>query len=425
MNGAPKVPELITRKPTGKPSWPMILLAGGEKSGKSWAGAAFSASEMVGRTFFIEVGEHYADEYGAIPGARYEIVPHDGTYRSIARAVWAATKQERVDGKPNAIIFDSGTVLWDMLSDHAQRTANRRWRAKNPNAPEPEDEVQITMDLWNVAKDRFAEIARMLYQFDGPAIITARLEQVAVVGGGKPTNEKAWKVRAEKNLPFEVDAVIQARKPRTWEITGLRSTRIELPVGETIPMPGFTVEGFLRKLGLDEEGATAPRSVTLLRPDAPPQAPQRPGQRPPLATPEQKQQLAILIGQKLGKQAAARRHAVMSTWLGRNITSFDQLLAPEAFAAIRELSQKPDWQPPNTDARYAELRAELEKAQLEGIDPVMSNVIASRDDHQITQEQCDQLSELAEGRSLALVADGAVERDWTPEAAQQPLGASA
>lgn len=275
---AAEIPELITRKPTGKPPWPLTLLAGGEKSGKSWAAAQFSASQMVGRTFYIEIGEHYADEYGRIPGVRYEIVPHGGSYRDIGRAIWAATKQPRgEDGKPNCIIVDSLTILWEMLSKQAHQTAYRRWRGKHPNAPEPLEEVQVTMDLWNTAKDRFGEIINLLRQHDGPVIVTARLEQVSVVAGGKPTNEKAWKVQAEKNLPFEVDAVIQARTPRVFEITGLRSTRLELPVGETIPLPGFTVEDFLRKLGLDEEGATAPRSVTLPQPYAP--EPTRPQQQ--------------------------------------------------------------------------------------------------------------------------------------------------
>ena len=404
-----EAPERATRKPTGKPPWPMILLAGGEKSGKSWSAAQFSASEMVGRTFFIEVGEHYADEYGAIPGVRYQIVPHDGTYRDIHAAVLWATKQPRVDGKPNVIIFDSGTVLWDMLSDQAQRTANRRWRKKNPNAPEPEDEIQITMDLWNTAKDRFAEIARLLYQHDGPSIITARLEQVAVIAAGKPTNEKAWKVRAEKNLPFEVDVVVQAREPRTFQITGLRSTRLELPVGKTIPLPGFTVEGLLRKLGLDQEGATAPRSVTLPRPDDAP--PQKPQQQSFQLTPDQQRQLAnwkrdlaILIGKKLGPEAARKRHAVMSQRFQRTIASFDHLSVIELRTALRELDGMRDFVPPRDEARYNQLHAQLAAAPLDLIDPIMHAAIEARDAGQITDEQWKLLDDLSGTRATALFA---------------------
>lgn len=59
---------LKTRKPTGQVSWPFLLLAGAEKSGKSYAAAAFSASDLIGRTFWIEVGESDADMYGMSPG---------------------------------------------------------------------------------------------------------------------------------------------------------------------------------------------------------------------------------------------------------------------------------------------------------------------------------------------------------------------
>lgn len=363
------VPPRTTRKPTGKPSWPMMLLAGVEKSGKSWSAAAFSASDMVGRTFFIEVGEHYADEYGRLPGVRYEIVPHNGTYRDIATAVeWAVAQPRGEDGKPNCVIFDSGTVLWEMLSDQAHRTAYRRWRKKNPDAPEPEEEVQVTMDLWNIAKDKFADIARMLYQHDGPSIITGRLEQVAVVVGGKPTNEKAWKVRAEKNLPFEVDVVVQARAPRTWEITGLRSTRLQLPEGKknTIPLPGFTVEDLLRKLGHDEPGAVAPRSVTLLRPDDEPgpqyavadavvrKEQEQRGERP-AASQLQRTRLVLLMKDKLGITDRDQRIAAMSRHLKRRIDSFTDLTPGEAHATIQTLAELPDRPAPSQPGPEAAL----------------------------------------------------------------------
>lgn len=330
-----------TRKPTGIPPWPTILLAGGEKSGKSWSAAQFSGSELVGQTYYIEIGEHYADEYGRIPGARYEIVEHDGTYGDILESVRWAVAQERVGDKPNCIILDSATILWDMLVDQAHATAYRRWRNKNPKAPEPEDEVQVTIDLWNIAKAKFAAVIGELYRHDGPSILTARLEQVAVVAGGKPTNEKAWKVRAEKNLPFEVDAVIQAREPRTFQITGLRSTELELPVGKTIPMPGFTVEGFLRKLGLDKAGATAPRSVTPLQ-TADPVSEAAP-EHPPFASQDDVRTLNIRIKQKLGPLTDGQRLAEVCGFIRRRITSTSEVYAPECAAMLKSLGGLPDY----------------------------------------------------------------------------------
>ena len=69
---------LKTRKPTGAVPWPLVLIEGEEKAGKTWACAEFTASPKVGRCFWIDLGEGAADEYGAIPGADYEVVEHDG-----------------------------------------------------------------------------------------------------------------------------------------------------------------------------------------------------------------------------------------------------------------------------------------------------------------------------------------------------------
>lgn len=64
---------LKTRKPTGAVPWPLVLLEGEEKAGKSWALAELSASDKVGDTYWFDLGEGAADEYGAIPGARYPL----------------------------------------------------------------------------------------------------------------------------------------------------------------------------------------------------------------------------------------------------------------------------------------------------------------------------------------------------------------
>ena len=117
---------LKTRKPTGKPLWPILLIAGIEKSGKSYAAAAASASKLIGRTLWVPVGEDDPDELGGIDGARFEIVEHDGTYRGILSAVDAAVAELAKDDTPGLIVLDSGTRLWNLLSDEAQATANAR-----------------------------------------------------------------------------------------------------------------------------------------------------------------------------------------------------------------------------------------------------------------------------------------------------------
>lgn len=260
------IPELITRRPTGKPPHPLLLVAGVEKAGKSYGGAAFSASDLIDRTFWIEIGEGAADQYGSIPGARYEIVQHDGTYTSICNSILAATAQPR-NGKPHAIVVDSMTELWDLLSDEAQATANKRARAKalENKKPVPTGDAQITMDLWNAAKKRWRRIIDALRTYDGPVILLARLELVGVVdakGKPDPNGAREWKIRAEKNLPFECDAIVKMTAPQTAVLTGVRSTVLFVPPGSELPLPSFTIDGLLRKLGLDVEGATSQRSYT-------------------------------------------------------------------------------------------------------------------------------------------------------------------
>lgn len=240
--------KLVTRKPTGQPSWPITLLASTEKCGKSFSAAQASASPAIGRTFYIELGEGDADQYGALPGVRYEIVEHDGTYDSILDAVILATMEPVEDpAKPNMIVLDSGTILWDLVSDEQQIIANLR---RGPNA---NGQATITADQWMVAKKRWLAVLDALRAHRGPVIITARLELVSVFGdNGKPSENspKVWKVRAEKNLPFEVDVIVQAEAPREWVVKGLRSVKMPMPKGGNLPLSDFTMHNLWDRLGV-------------------------------------------------------------------------------------------------------------------------------------------------------------------------------
>lgn len=247
-----------TRKPTGKPSWPIMLLAGVEKSGKTYAAAEASASDLIGNTYWIGVGEDDPDEYGAIDGARFEIVEHGGTYRDILGAIGDVVEQPRVDEKPNLIVLDSGGRMWSLLSDQAQETANERARKKGRAVSD--DGAQITMDLWNAAKQRWNHILDVLRWHDGPVVITARLDEVAVVNDkGDPTKDKRWKVQAEKNLPFEVGVIVELRGFGEAYLTGVRSLKFKPKPNEYTRLDGFTVDDLWRKLGLAEKDATSPR----------------------------------------------------------------------------------------------------------------------------------------------------------------------
>src|SRR6185437_6889905 len=149
---------LKTRKPTGAVPWPLILVEGPEKTGKSYIGALLSASEHVGRTVVIDLSEGAWDEYGLVPGARFDIAEHDGTFASIYQAVLDAKAEAEADAKagkaPFVLIVDPMTDMWELLKDWAASRAktsraNRAKLERDPNA-----EITIPMNLWNDANSR-------------------------------------------------------------------------------------------------------------------------------------------------------------------------------------------------------------------------------------------------------------------------------
>ena len=259
---------LITRKPTGKPPWPIMLIAGVEKSGKTYSAAQASASKLIGRTLWVGVGEDDPDEYGAIPGARFEIVEHDGTYRGILAALIACAA-EPAKGVPNLIVLDSATRLWDLLCDEQQHVANERAKRKAAkyNKPLPDEDATITMDQWNTAKQRWAHCIDTLRDHAGPSIVTARLESVTVLDGkGQPTTDRTWKVKAEKSLPFDVGVTVEMpARGDTW-LTGVRSLRWQA-TEQRVQYPDFTVEKLWTDLGLAEKDATSVRQHTANDPE--------------------------------------------------------------------------------------------------------------------------------------------------------------
>lgn len=259
---------LKTRKPTGKPSWPILLLAGAEKSGKSFSAAKAASSDLIGRTYWITIGEDEPDEYGQL--GDFDIVEHDGSYRGILDAIKAAGAQPiaALDGTP-LLVVDSMTRLWDLITAHAQEVANARAR-KRGKASQDQD-AQITMDLWNAAKDQWNHVMDAVRAFPGPVILTARLDVVAVMNeAGQPTPAKTTKVQAHKSLPFDVGAVIEMpARGETW-ITGVRSVRLQLAERTRAPKD-FTVDWFWRQLGLGEVeiGPRDHNAPVLAAPSAP------------------------------------------------------------------------------------------------------------------------------------------------------------
>jgi hypothetical protein len=240
------------RKPTGKPSWPIFLLAGREKAGKSYSAAQASASPLLNTTYWVSVGEKDPDEYGAIPGARFEMAPHDGTVLDIEATIAWLRQAPRSD-KPNLLIIDSATLLWDQLTREANMTAERQGR-KDKNG-----DVVVGTDLWNKANFQWKRIFSEVKAWDGPVIVTARLDLVAVMDDrGRPTPQKAEKVKSQKNLPYDVDGVIELPERGKATLSGVRSVRYQL-MGRTELPADWNFDWLWRKLGLDELGVAAPQ----------------------------------------------------------------------------------------------------------------------------------------------------------------------
>jgi hypothetical protein len=219
---------LNTRKPTGTVPWPLILVEGGEKTGKSYSCALLSASKKVGRTLWLDWGEGAADEYGAIPGARYEVIEHDGSWASIFGQVTAAKEEAQratAAGEPPVVlVIDSVTSEWDSLkdwaSDRARTTeANRKKLQKDPNA-----EVTVTMNLWNDAAGRHRKLMTVLMTFPGIVVITARGGEVAAVEGGKPVEgKKSYRVEGHKSLAYDASVWLRLSHDGKPVVVGARS----------------------------------------------------------------------------------------------------------------------------------------------------------------------------------------------------------
>lgn len=243
-----------TRKPTGLPPWPIILLAGREKSGKSYAAAVASSSPLVGRTLWVGIGEDDPDEYGQVPGADFDIVMHNGTFDGILRAVKDAVAEPPVDGKPTLLVLDSMTNLWNLCVDNVQAIANQRTSgSRGANGEKP-----ISPDLWNAAAANWAKVMDAVRAHRGPSVLTARLDEVMVMDDGKPTKQKTMKVQAHKTLPYDVGVVVELHERGHALIKGVRSVKMALEREEEVN-GGIAIPALWDRLGLSAKAGTSDR----------------------------------------------------------------------------------------------------------------------------------------------------------------------
>ncbi|WHT20975.1 AAA family ATPase [Crossiella sp. CA-258035] len=241
---------LKTRKPTGQVPWPLILVEGPEKSGKSWACAELSASEQVGQTYWIDLGEGAADEYGAIPGSRYLVVEHDGSWGDIitqAQAVKEEAQKAAAAGEPPAVlVIDSMTAEWDLLKEWATDRAKKSAHNRKLLQQDPHAEVSVSMNLWNDATARHRRLMTLLLTFPGIVAMTARGKDVAELDDkGKPVQGgRDYKVEGHKTLAFDASVWVRMSREHAPLVIGARSVQAGLRPGvdRPKPIPDFTLE---------------------------------------------------------------------------------------------------------------------------------------------------------------------------------------
>nr|WTB35210.1 ATP-binding protein [Streptomyces sp. NBC_00830] len=265
--------KLKTRKPTGIVPWPLILLEGEEGAGKSYSAAEFSASDRIGQMYCIDLAEGSADEYAAIPGARYLIIDHDGTYRDILeqiRAVFLEARRAAAAGEPPVVLsVDSGTSLWRMLKNWTHERARRSRRNAEVLQQDPDASIDVGMNLWNDATERWMDVIHLLQTFPGIAIITARGKQITAIDeGGKPVTDrgrvlKEWKVQAQKDLAFDCSVWVRMRRGKAPQVIKARSLQLRVEDGKPLTLPDFTVEDLVfNRLGCSVE--SQPRQMPAL-----------------------------------------------------------------------------------------------------------------------------------------------------------------
>lgn len=221
-------PQLMTRRPTGKVAFPLILVEGQEKCGKTFSALSLSASPKVGRTFVLELDEPTADEYSVL--GDFEILEHNGTFTSILGQLQAAAAVPMEDGKPNVIVLDTGTALWNLLKRWAEQRARNSRLGQRKLQEDPDAEIDVSMNLWNDATDRWYEVINLLRSFPGIGVMVARSKETAKVVNGNPVaSQVEYKIEAQKSVANEVSATVRMERPHTARLVSVRSLHVDVP----------------------------------------------------------------------------------------------------------------------------------------------------------------------------------------------------
>ncbi|GAA3371162.1 hypothetical protein GCM10020367_20710 [Streptomyces sannanensis] len=252
----PAGPKLKTRKPTGIVPWPLVLIEGEEGSGKTYGAALFSASERIGQMYWIDLDEGSADEYAAIPGADYLIIDHDGTYRDILEQIEAVHAEARraaaAKEPPVVLTIDSASALWRMLTNWTHERARRSKRGAELLQRDPDAEIDVPMNLWNDANERWQRVMYLLRTFSGIVVLLARGKEITAIGDdGKPVKDhrgrvlRDWRVSAQKDLGYDATVWVRLKRDEHPQVIKARSLKLQVRPGQPLTVPDFTIEGLV------------------------------------------------------------------------------------------------------------------------------------------------------------------------------------
>ncbi|MEU9806250.1 AAA family ATPase [Mycobacterium sp. NPDC050853] len=265
---------LTVRKPTGVVPFPLVLIEGPEKSGKTYAAAQFTASDKIGQAYWLDLGEDAADEYSVIPGAEYLIIEHDGTWRDIVHQVEEVAKLAKAahaaDEPPVVLVIDSMTNEWTFLKDWADQRARNTPSNRAKLAKDPDAEIKPSMNFWNDVSERHYQLMRTLVSFPGIVIMTARGKEVAEVEDGKPTGKRDYRVEGQKDLAYEATAWVQLSRERPPVVVGVRSPTYGVRPGVDQPKPvkDFSLEWLI--FDVMKPGMSPRKTTPLQASDVPP-----------------------------------------------------------------------------------------------------------------------------------------------------------
>lgn len=267
--------RLKTHRPSGQVPWPLVLLTGEPGSGKSWELALLSGSPRVGRTFWLDLGEGRAEEYGAVPGADYEVLEHNGTWVEIVEQAEAvrdeATRAAAAGEPPVVLMVDSMTAEWAMLTEWTDKRARRQKGNVAKLKENPDAEVDVTNNLWNDANSRHNRLLNIFKTFPGIVVMIASEKEVTIMDrAGNPTKDKEWKPEGQKFLARDCSVWVRFLRESPPQIVKCVGVRYGVLPWKTAPKKmttQFSLDWLIFDLLRCDPAATRARPIAKLDAD--------------------------------------------------------------------------------------------------------------------------------------------------------------